>query len=321
MTENEIVQNRLKSSSDYWSIKNLEKIDHMEIPHSFFGRQRPLLKGDIQELWVRWFIEGIADPRRYLIDSKYSKYSTLYVFVYTDVRREILDASVFPYMTIPEREEIAKSIALCISDMVKSMKLSNVRKPLSDADKKLFLDLAGKPPRCWICGWQFPQIAIDNFMEGTREKVPSPIVDVFKPRGLKSQDLRIEVDHVLPFSHGGDIKDNLKLACGWCNRYKSSHWLIYDVEGQPIQARSNNFGVSSIPQPFWVVRLLALRRKCEHPEGCQNTVENSELTVMPIRECGALNPTNLRLTCIEHLSPADSRMLSPDKVKKIYGIS
>ena len=315
MTENEIVQDRLKFSSAYWSIQNLEKIAHMDIPHSFFGRQRTLLKGDIHELWVRWFIESIADPWRYLMVG--SKYSCLY----KDVLREV-HASVFSDMTDPERQEIAKSIARYIFKIVKSMKASNVRKPLCDVDKVLLLELAGKPPRCWICGWEFPQIAIDNFMERTSEKVPSPsIVDVFKPRGLKSQDLRIEVDHVLPFSHGGDTKDNLKLACGWCNRYKSSHWLIYDVEGQPIQARPNNFGISSIPQPFWVVRLLALRRKCEHPMGCQKTVENSELTVMPIRECGALNPTNLRLTCFEHLSPFSSRFLSPNNIKEIHGIS
>ncbi|MHB1758159.1 MAG: HNH endonuclease [Leptospirillum sp.] len=314
MTEKEIVQNRLKTSSEYWSIQDLEKIAHMDVPHSFLGRQRTLLKGDINELWVRWFIESIADPWRYLMgDSKYSR-------LYNDILREV--PSIFFEMTGPERQEIAISIARYIFKIVQSMKASNVRKPMSSAEKILLLELAGNLPGCWICGWKFPQIVIDNFMEGTSEKVPSPsFVDVFKPRGLKSQDLRIEVDHILPFSHGGENENNLKLACGWCNRYKSSHLLIYDVEGHPIQASPNNFGISSIPQPFWIVRLLALKRKCEHPTGCQKTVENSELTVMPIRECGALNPTNLRLTCFEHLSPVNSRFLSPNNVKKIHGIS
>ena len=105
MTEKEIVQNRLKTSSEYWSIQDLEKIAHMDVPHSFLGRQRTLLKGDINELWVRWFIESIADPLLYRMRD--SKYSTLYA----DVSREV-HASVFFEMTGPERKEIAINIRL-----------------------------------------------------------------------------------------------------------------------------------------------------------------------------------------------------------------
>lgn len=133
------------------------------------------------------------------------------------------------------------------------------------------------------------------------------------------RDFAIEVDHVVPFSRGGEDKDNLELACGWCNRSKSANMSIYEVEGQPRSAGPNVLGFGSLPQPFWIVRLLALIRTCEHPDGCDRSVENAEMTVVPIRAGGALNPTNLRVTCYDHDPLGSNRLLPPSAVRKIWG--
>jgi hypothetical protein len=143
---------------------------------------------------------------------------------------------------------------------------------------------------------------------------------VYKPRGLIERDLRIEIDHVFPFSQGGQDEDNLQLACGWCNRHKSAHLSIYDVEGQPRSAGQNSLGISSVPQPFWVVRLLALNRTCEYQSGCTRSVQTAELTVAAIRESGALNPTNLRVTCREHDPLGAIRLQPPSVAKQIWDL-
>ncbi|WP_438296502.1 HNH endonuclease [Streptomyces sp. HUAS TT7] len=131
---------------------------------------------------------------------------------------------------------------------------------------------------------------------------PAVAVDFVRPRGLKSVDLLPQVDHVRPVAIGGETAvENLRLACGWCNRKKSSHIEIY---GAP-SAYAGIFihptlGTISIPRPLWVVRLTKMRGRCEDPSGCNARLQNSELFVAPRRLSGAINPTNCAVYCREH---------------------
>jgi hypothetical protein len=187
--------------------------------------------------------------------------------------------------------------------------------------KRLLLDLAGKKqPRCWICGASFSNEAIDNYLYMRNYRLPVPyFIDVLKPRGLEECDLRIEIDHVFPFSEGGaESSDNLRLACGWCNRRKRELVSIYDVAGKPLKAKRNQIGLHTLPQPFWVVRLLGLVQKCEHSDGCDATAQDSELTVQLANSRGSANPANLRVVCYEHDQMREKRRQSKEKVASLW---
>jgi 5-methylcytosine-specific restriction endonuclease McrA len=222
--------------------------------------------------------------------------------------------------TKSERHEIAVSVARILQMISKLWQDIRRRRALSRDDKRLLLDISGKPPRCWICGAAFKEVDVDNFLFGRTALSDLPrFVDVLRPRGLDERDLSIEVDHVVPFSRGGQDKGNLALSCGWCNRAKGAYTSIYDVAGQPLRAQPNSIGLHSLPQPFWVVRLLALGEGCTHPDGCELSRHNAELTIAPIREAGALNITNLRVTCFGHDSLGSRRLQPPGFVRKLWG--
>jgi hypothetical protein len=123
----------------------------------------------------------------------------------------------------------------------------------------------------------------------------------------------------VPFSRGGEDENNLELACGWCNNAKSGHMSVYDVEGQPLRAGQNRLGLFSLPQPFWVTRLLALEGTCSHGGGCETSNQDAELTVVPMRMDGALNITNLRVTCLAHDPLGSRRLQTPTAVRTLWG--
>lgn len=315
MTEMQFLRQALYDESDAWRSGCVEHLANMVVPDSLLGRRRSMLKGDVNEQWARWFIESIADPRR--ISATKLKYASLF----EEVRKSV-DGSFLPHeKTQPEKQELATTAARIIFNVARKMGINHQPRVVTKADRMLLLGIAGSPPRCWCCGAEFSELATDNFLLARRKPLDlPPFVDVYKPRGLIERDLSIEIDHVHPFSRGGQEEDNLKLACGWCNRHKSAHLSIYDVEGQPRSAGSNSLGISSVPQPFWVVRLLALSRSCEHPHGCTRSVLTAELTVVAIREAGALNPTNLRATCLKHDPLGVSRLQPPSVVKQIWSL-
>lgn len=98
------------------------------------------------------------------------------------------------------------------------------RRGWTQAERNEAWDLAGRDRRCWICGYQFTLGACQAYR---RETVTQPVtlpafVDAYAPRGRKLQDLRIEIDHVVALAGGGTYEKNNRLACGWCNRHKSS---------------------------------------------------------------------------------------------------
>lgn len=299
----------LHDSAGVWSPDNVARLADLDVPQKVLGRRRSLLKGDINEQWARWFAESLADPRR-IAQSKIT-----YPFLFGEVFKAV-EEKFHSEKTRPEKQEIASMTARIILHLSDAFEKNRKRRSITLDERRLLLDIAGEKPRCWICGVAFRAEAIDNFLDGSSTPIElPPFVDVFKPRGLAQRDLAIEIDHVLPFSKGGQEEANLTLACGWCNRYKSAYTSIYDVEGQPRTAGKNSLGITSLPQPFWVVRLLAVVRNCEHPNGCSCSVQDTEMTVIPINERGALNPTNLRVVCYEH-DPLGSRRLQPPGIVK-----
>jgi hypothetical protein len=118
---------------------------------------------------------------------------------------------------------------------------------------------------------------------------------------------------------GGDNVENLSLACGWCNRAKSAGISVYDVEGRPRNAGPNGFGLTSLPQPFWVVRQLSLVRGCEHPGGCDRHAENAPMTLAPGMVGGAVNPHNIITTCLEHDPIRAIRLQPTSEVRTLWG--
>ncbi|WP_228379231.1 hypothetical protein [Demequina rhizosphaerae] len=86
--------------------------------------------------------------------------------------------------------------------------------------------------------------------------------------------------------------------------------MLYDVGLASRSRRHPRRGVVSVPQPFWVVRTLALRPRCEFLEGCEKTAISSELTVALRHEKGDANPSNLTVTCIEHHPWGSDRLVS-----------
>ncbi|MFE8729754.1 hypothetical protein, partial [Aeromonas hydrophila] len=51
---------------------------------------------------------------------------------------------------------------------------------------------------------------------------------------------------------------------------------------------------------YWVLRLIGLRRKCEHP-GCNKTIENCELRVRSsLGKSKLITPLNMQVVCEEH---------------------
>lgn len=297
-----------------WNRQSLAELSGLQVPEIVIGRRRTLLRADINEQWAMWFVEGLSDPRQYF-DKDIS-----YPFLFRDIF-EVVEKR-FNSFTKPEKKEISATVARTLLQRIEIFRPKRQRVPISKVEKRLLIDLAGKPPRCWICGSVFAECAIDNFLRQERYQVPLPkFIDIFIPKGLIQRDMAIEIDHVVPHAHGGNNEGNLKLACGWCNRHKSDFMSIYDVEGRPRQARSNNLGVSSLPQNFWTIRLLAVGKYCEHQEGCSCSTEKNELTVAPICIGGAMNPTNIRLTCYDH-DPVKSIRFQPALVvKRLWGIA
>ena len=312
MGEADFIQHALGNVGAVWQKPTLDSLASLLAPDGVLGRRRALLRSDIHEQWARWFVEGIVDPQRY------AGRNVSYPYLFNDVL-QVVDQR-FRDFTRPERRELASNSARILQQLVRSLDSSRRRVAVSKADRSLLIDLAGDPPRCWVCGSRFSENAIDNFIFGENNEMSLPtFVDVLKPRGLKVRDFRVEIDHVVPYSRGGENDDNLQLACGWCNKSKSALISLYDVEGRPRVAAENALGLGSLPHPFWTVRLLAVERRCEHPDGCDRSADNSEVTVAPISKGGAMNPANLRVTCYEHDPMLNDRLQPSRIVRAIWG--
>ena len=292
-----------------WTKGDVQSIGTREAPDDLLGTAGWLLKGDLKALWGRWMADGLCDPRRYPDAGSYPRFVG-------DVR----DAMLFLNRDKEPRdevEEMAAELAQVLWQRVLATRPS-VRRAWQKADRDRAWDQALPALRCWICGHKFLLGARQGYR---RETVTEPLkpwrfVDVYAPRGLHEQDLRIEIDHVVAVAAGGKNQDDIRLACGWCNRYKSSKQVLYDAAMELNEIAMADGERRPVPPPFWVVRLLALRGRCEWPEGCDKTTRNAALKVAPRVPTGAPTPTNLWVTCSDHDPLKGARLIARSKADK-----
>lgn len=294
-------QNMVGATTATWDESTVRHLATRVAPDGLGGMSSWLLRGDANYLWARWFLESLADPMPYLEGTKH--YPHLYQCVSGVLSAE---ASQLP---ADERRELASGLAKLLWQEIRGRIIG--RRVPADRETRLFLwDMY---PRCWICGAEFNDWARAEFLweESNSEPQTMPFVDFYRPRGKKLTDLRIEVEHVVPHSGGGTEElHNLRLSCGWCNRAKSNRMLLYDAEAVTRKFHHPVLGNVSVPQPFWVVRFLAMRGRCEDVSGCGARTTSDELTVAPRSVNGAPNPANLMVVCREHDPLRDVRLVA-----------
>lgn len=286
-----------------WDMNVLSNIATQRVPDFVMSGRGALLRADINMLWTQWFIESIYDPETLANSSKG------YAFVFKAVQQRI--PFIFPEIPPNERNALAQNLAKLINKEVQRRE-TRERISITLDQKKLLWDISGPEPRCWICGYKFTKWAEDKFLgyvDDVQVSLPQ-FVDYTTLHGLTQRDISVEVDHAVPLSKGGNNEDNLRLACGWCNSHKSDRISLYSVSVKPRIILHSKLGKQSIPHPFWVVRLLSVRRRCEYEGGCDKSVDCEQLTVLPRHPEGAMNPTNIRVTCFEHDSLGSNRLVS-----------
>jgi 5-methylcytosine-specific restriction endonuclease McrA len=286
-----------------WDMKSLSNIANQRVPDFVMSGRGTLLRADINMLWTQWFIESICDPEVFANSSKG------YAFVFKAVQQRI--PFIFPEIPQNERIALAQELAKLVNKEVQRRE-TRERISITSEQRKLLWDISGPEPRCWICGYKFTTWAENKFLGYTDDmEISLPqFVDYTTLHGLTQRDISVEIDHAVPLSKGGNDEDNLRLACGWCNSHKSDRVSLYSVSTKPRILLHPKLGKQSIPHPFWVVRLLSVRRRCEYEGGCDKSVDCEPLTVLPRHPEGAMNPTNIRATCLEHDSLGSNRFVS-----------
>lgn len=296
-----------------WSNEVAKEVCGKKVPDGIFHENQSILQADATTLWLRWFVESVCSPTNYIED-----FSKNEVHIYQDALRNI--NSAFSSSPKPYREELASLISKRIYSDVKLERA--IGRTFATKEQRLRLVASSSEPRCWICGYKFTEEALDQFTgkKGRNPIVLPQLVDIFRPRGIHKNDLRIDVEHIVPVSQGGQGDENLALACGWCNRYKSSRTSIYDVTSKPYRVKFK-LGENTrfeLPNPFWIVRMSATHQKCQHNDGCEKSVKNSELFISPVNSIGSPNPTNLKVFCSSHDPLAFERSVSRESARAIW---
>lgn len=314
-----------RDGAGVWDGVLLAEYSARAFPYEVLFRARDIVQADVYLEWIRWYAEGLVDPSRFV--NVQTPYGVIFEAVLKAIDKRFVDR------TLDEKKRLSSAIATYLQwrvDNLKHLAMSRNRKRLSLSVRRHLVELAGAPPRCWITGRPFSKESIAAFLfdpedQGTATigSEPPLYVDVYRPIGLTRRDEAIEVDHVMPMSRGGSDEDNLRLACGWANANKRHHVSLYDVPGgvrHSVVRANEDLVPPTLPQPFWVVRLLATRRRCEHPGGCSAHVANAELTVAPIEKIGAPTPTNLRVVCSRHDSMSEGRFVPRKVAASAWGI-
>jgi len=284
------------------------------MPLSSVSTNESVIRGDAHAVWFRWLTEGICSPSRYIEESR----TVTHVFADAKARIDFIYGAT---ESLDKREEFANLVARYVMGEVH--RLRNLKRVgASRALKMELLESAINDPRCWLCGYKFSSLAIDRFMGKSMDENIAGLnfVDVLRPRGLQGVDLSIQIEHVKPVSSGGAGGDNLALACGWCNRHKSAKTSLYDANMRSPRAGYRLGGETwyELPHPFWSVRIAAVRRQCEHIQGCSRTLDTDELFVSPVSKSGAPNPSNLKVYCREHDPYSAFRFQARTEVSRIW---
>lgn len=278
-----------------WSERALRKLASHAPSDHVLGENGWLLNADFSGTLARWYVDGLVDLSRYSEDST-KKFGHLYLEISRRLREDA------PRAPEDELQAISRELTTLAWTEVEGRR--GVPRPSFGLQWREYLWAINEPePHCYLCGHRFTDKARDRFLGRSGERPePLSLVDFTRPRGRTSRDLCIEIDHVRPLAAGGNNElDNLRLACGWCNRVKSSHTNLFDTTSWALGTINHpTLGIVAIPQPLWILRFVATRGRCESRGGCSTRVEDAEIFVAPRRRGGALTPTNLAAYCQRH---------------------
>lgn len=297
-------------SNNNWDISTQKQLSALKNPDYLIGPRVDLLQGDISREWYKWIVDQFVDKS--LLDSNVN-----YFQIYADVGK-CVELLVGNQKDADDKEELTKSISNMVEKRIKFLNSEQQRrKAISTNIKEDLLSIYGQQPRCWLTGLKFSDEALNNFTAKKADKVDLKLpryVDKYRPIGMNNRGLSIEIDHLFPFSHGGeDNLDNYRLICGWANSVKSNHVTGYSP-GTKISGASRLFPNNYY---YWVIRSIGLKRKCEIPN-CLNNIENSELTVCShIGDTKAITPVSMRVICKDHDTRGD-RYIKRELIKEPF---
>ncbi len=258
----------------------------LELP----ARSAWLINADAKLTWLRWMAEGFIPANAPDTDVLRQK-ATILQHVSERIR------VLYPLLSTPERRQLTR---LCTQIALSVQPSSSKRSQQPKKIRQALLDSAGSRPRCYLCGARFSKSAIGSFMGSIAPiRQNRLVIDFVFPRGLKSRDERIVIEHVRPISLGGSDNDinNLRLACDFCNSIKSDALTLF-AKGQygPL-VQHPILGAVHPPNPYWVVRLLAVDGNCSE---CGRTAVETQLVAGVRTPLKFMNPVNLEVFCELH---------------------
>lgn len=287
------IQSSTLSTEMNWDWSNQKDLAELKPPEVLMGVRRDIMQGDISREWCKWIVEQF-------IDDRFLQKECTFPFVYSEVS-ECLKLLFGMQYSYDERQEIAIHISNLVIERVGHINAEKKRRSgITKGIKESLLAIYGEQPRCWLTGYKFSQEALHNFTASKNEKLPLILpkyIDKYKPIGVIDRDICIEIDHLYPFSLGGDDSlDNFRLICGWANKVKSNHISGYSKGTR--ESPKNELHPKRYY--YWALRLIGLRRKCE-ADGCDKTINNAELTVCSsIGPTKIINPISMKVVCREH---------------------
>jgi len=258
-------------------------------------------------IWRHWFLSSLYNHKR-IFSEEYR-----FAHIYEDVKESLARQS--GNLSSGNRRDYAFEIAKIIASQLTNIRAGRRRSYAKWEREELYAETGG---RCWVCGYKFSDEAAAIFLNrATSTKLKLPLwIDKLRPRGLVERDIRIEVDHVHPFSLGGGEDENLKLSCGWCNTHKGNLLSIYE---RGVHPRSRYNGAAEevlFPLPSWVVFLLSNVQICEF-QGCECTAKSAELSVRMKNPIASPNPFNMMVVCNEHNEIGSKRWVPREKWSKV----
>lgn len=300
-----------------WEEQPLRQLSYRQVPADVLGPHAWLLEADAKITWTNWFVDGLIDRTPYVLNRNL-RYAQLYV----EIQKQLRD--LYPSLPVDEIRMAASVLSDLAWDDI-SRRRNSARIKLSREEREELWFAAEPQPRCYLCGYMFADRARDRYLNrGTasrieREDLPL-LVDFTRPRGLLVRDVSIEVDHVAAVAGGGQSHpSNLKLSCGWCNRVKSDRTSLYAAPATFAGSMYvQGLGRISLPQPLWILRIVATRGRCEHPSGCTATLQSHELFVAPRNIDAMLNPVNCRVYCAEHDPWSTLRFVGRNSVLRLF---
>lgn len=305
----EFSQRARDAGDDAWREEPLRKLASLQVPREVLGPKGWLLESDIRLTWIDWFIDSLVDRASFVHDD-----TLTYAHMYDTLQKQL--KRTYP---ISDPDEV-RGAAAVLSELAWEdirRRRERRRQPVAQVARQELWFAAEPDPRCYLCGYKFKPQARDQILGRRTIEKPSEdaelplLVDFTRPRGLVARDLRAEVDHIRPVWSGGTSStENLRLACGWCNKVKSSFRSLYDSTARFAGTiRPERSRTISQPQPLWILRLVATRGRCEHLGGCGAGLSTNELFVAPRAQDGALNPVSAYVFCGQHDPWSTSRFV------------